>query len=260
MEGKNRMTFALIAGVIILTVSLAVAYVSFNILESSAEANLQNWKLGGGIAGFAFTASLLTSIVFQVYKQLTSDSIRNYQREIEELRTKIIKGAPCPRGYTVDIDERRKLVFARPEEWVPRGGLIYQYVCPDDPDNEFLEHFTVFYHRAPDPAPNNVEEMYKVRVAKTAAYLKRRFKSGKITTTHEYVSVDNVKSLKATFTHTPDPATLDRKDKTALRQTVVFTYVPRLKNVYEFTFAEDEEHYLESSEVFNNIISSIRFL
>ena len=262
MEGKNRMTFALIAGVAVLAVSLGIAWVLFRVLESTAGGDKLGFKLGGAIAGFAFTATLLTGIIFQIYRQLRTDRSDEYRRENEELRAKLIKGASCPAGYAIDIDERNRLVFARPAHWLPRGGILYQYVCPPDPEgkNEFLENFNVFHHGRLEARPEDMDQLYRTRIGKTVAYLKARFKSEDLTVATEYVIIDGVKSLKAIITHTPEPATIDRENKLALRQSVVFSYVPRLKSLFEFTFSEDKKHYLASSEVFNNILESVRFL
>jgi hypothetical protein len=57
MDNKNRMLFAIISGLVIIIISIIIAYISFSILESSAEANLKNWKFGGAFAAFVFTAS-----------------------------------------------------------------------------------------------------------------------------------------------------------------------------------------------------------
>ena len=59
-------------------------------------------------------------------------------------------------------------------------------------------------------------------------------------------------SMKLTITYTTN--------KKRLCQTGVTTYVPRLNALFSFTFSALEETYTKSSEVFNNVITSIRFL
>ena len=149
MDNKNRMLFAIISGLVIITISIIIAYISFSILESSAEANLKTWKFGGGFAVFVFTASLLTSIIFQFYKQLTSDKVKEYQQLIQELQSKLIKGATCPPDYVIDLDEKHKVVFSRPNDWHPKGGVLYQYF-KKDPSGIFDTNFNVFYYDKKD--------------------------------------------------------------------------------------------------------------
>ena len=45
-----------------------------------------------------------------------------------------------------------------------------------------------------------------------------------------------------------------------LRQIGVITYVPNLRAFFFFTFSDDKTDFFESSTVFNNVITSIRFL
>lgn len=122
MDSRWKMVFSLISGTIIVLVSVFVAYVCFNLLESSAVADLKGWKLGGAFAGFVFTFSILTSATFQFYKHITADQTEKYRQQIQELQLKLIKGAPCPPGYEIDLDERHRLVFARPNGGHPAEG------------------------------------------------------------------------------------------------------------------------------------------
>ncbi len=78
------------------------------------------------------------------------------------------------------------------------------------------------------------------------------------TLTKEYITVDGIKSLKVTNHSTvPD---LTGEGETRMCQCMVLTYVPKLNALYQFTFSDDEEDYLKSSEIFNSVIRSIRFL
>ncbi len=269
MFEKNRMLFSLISGIVIFAVSTSVAYVFFNILESSAEASLQNWKLGGAFAGFVFTASLLTSITFQFYKQMTTDQISKYRDQIQELQAKLVKGAPRPEGYTIEVDEKHKLVFSRPEEWLPKAGILYQFVESRPPDL-LPANFNVVYQGKHDLSdiykalkldPDNVDvnKLYDNIVGANIEFLKSAiplYEDG--TLTKEFIVVDGIKSLKSTHSYTCLSA--NGKDKMRMCQCAVCTYVPRLNALYQFTFSDNEEDYLKSSEVFNNVIQSIRFL
>ncbi|MBU1043170.1 MAG: hypothetical protein KJ915_02075 [Candidatus Omnitrophica bacterium] len=269
MDSKNRMTFAIISGFCILIVSIIIAYICFSILDSSAEATLKNWKLGGAFAAFVFTASMLTSIIFQIYKQMTSDKIEEYRQQIQELQNKLIKGAICPPDYVIDLDERHKIVFSRPSDWDPKGGVLYQYI-KKDPLNIFHTNFNVVYFAkndltdlysnlnlgAFDASQINIEKLYGAYSEAEAANLKVGCNAENVTLTKEYIFVDNGKSMKFIMTSTCKPN--DKKIK--LCQTGVITYVPRLKALFSFMFSSSANTYTESSEIFNNVITSIRFL
>jgi hypothetical protein len=267
VDENNRMKFALISGCIILGMSIFVAYISFNILGSSAEASLKNWKFGGAFAGFIFTASLLTSIIFQIYNHLTTDRTTKFQEKILELQSKLIKGAPCPEGYEIDIDEKHKLVFARPEDWLPKGGILYQYK-----GQKTFADFAVHYKSEKDLSDQfkfdsgNVDfDALYMRMANLET-LKEGITKGtpgaileNESLINETILVDELKSLKFIFSYTlsiPDLGFIKAK----IRQLGVITYVPRLKAVYAFAFTDIEQNFLKSSEVFNNVIKSIRFL
>ena len=271
MQSRGRMLFALIAGVIVVGVSVLVSYVCFRILESSASANLQEWKLGGAFAGFVFTASLLTSIVFQFYKQMTSEAVDSYRDQIRDLQAKLIKGAPCPSNFTIDIDERHKLVFARPEIWTPKGGILYQYVEPQKKDDPLPANFNVTYLPQDvvngylggkfDPGNVDLEALYNqaARITVLGAQILPGYEQ--VGLSQEYVQVDGLKSLKVhhtcKFAH---PNTPPNGPKTEMHQVYVLTYVPRRTAVFQFVFTDDTQNFLASSDVFNKVTSSIRFL
>src|SRR5271157_516003 len=273
MDEKNRMIFALVSGVITLAVSITVAYIAFKILGSSAEASLQNWKLGGAFAGFVFTASLLTSITFQFYKQLTVDQIGKYREQIQELQAKLIKGAPRPQGYTIDIDERHKLVFARPRDWLPKEGLLYQYV-EKKPLGVFPANFNVVFQRDEDIADTyeqfklgtfdaanvDIERLYEDMTNFSVDILKSSLPSFEnLSLSKEFILVDDIKSLKWIISYTTVHPNQEEK-KIRFCQSAIYIYAPRLGGLYNFNFTDIEEHYLKASEVLNNVIRSIRFL
>ncbi len=249
--------------------SIIVAYVFFSILESSAQATLQNWKLGGAFAGFVFTASLLTSITFQVYKHMTTDRIDTFREQIQELQSKLIRGAPRPQGYVIDIDERHKLVFSRPEKWLPKEGLLYQYIS--NKKLEFKANFNVIYTSETDlcdlfdqlklgkfdSVNVDLEKLYDIFAQGNIRGLEP-FQAENVSETKEFILVDDIKSLKQIISYTlPNPIGTDIKNLCAA---AIYSYVPRLKALYQFTFSDSKENFLESSEVFNNVIRSIRFL
>lgn len=272
MDERKMMTFALILGVIVLGMSIFVAFISFTILESSAEASLQNWKFGGAFAGFVFTASLLTSIILQFYKLMTADRIATYRDLIQELQTKLIKGAPCPQGYTIELDEKHKLVFTRPQNWLPLKGILYQYLEKRTSDRsnanfnvtyQSKDDLSNFYEQSNlgkfDPANVNVAKLYDIVTELNVDILKNvlpLYENDSLS--KEFILVDSIKSLKWILTYTTLQS--NGKDKIRMRHSAVYTYIPRLNALYAFTFCDSEEDFLKSSEVFNTVVRSIRFL
>jgi len=269
MESKNRMTLAVIVIVVIAIVSVAVGYVCFNILESSAEATLKEWKLGGGIAAIILTFSILASMLMQIYKLMAKSEAEELQEQladqkeksnhlIMELQNKLIRGAPTPEGFTIDVDEKHKLVFARPVDWVPRGDFLYQYIRKG-----FASNFNVISKNQQD-----IEELFKTynwgEFNIDNLYLKISngdldalkvgvpYKSEPVVI-DEYINIDNLKSLKRNIVYEP-------LNGTRLHFIGAYTYVPRLKALYCFTFTDEEENFVKISEIFNIIINSIRFL
>jgi hypothetical protein len=100
-----------------------------------------------------------------------------------------------------------------------------------------------------DPSqPFHVDEVYETALDKIAAKYPGAM-------TREYVSIDGFKSVKYINTY-PLP-----QDKSVnVRQSGIMTFVPRMRALYAFTCTDDEKDYLASSEMFNTVISSIRFL
>ncbi len=289
----NRMLFALVSGITIFAVSVLVGWIFFGILQSTAQVTVQNWSLGGAIAGFAFSAILLTSITFQFYKQVTADELSKYRDQIAELQSKLIRGAPTPPGHSIEVDEKHKLVFSRPERWLPRQGILYQFIEKQvERQGETVANFVVSYQSKEDlklfyknleglkvTATNNgklesfqlidikktdVDKLYEDRLQGEVQLglmtVQAQFGSYEnVNLTKEFILVDGIKSLKAVLSYTI-AADGSKKQKINLCQCFIFIYVPNLEALYSFTFTDSEEKYLNSSEVFNGIIASIRFL
>jgi len=256
MTEKGRVILTVSSLAIIVVLSLLVAWVTFGLLQSSAQADVRGYKLSGAIAAFAFTAGLLISSFFNVYRLLTADQLKEYAKRIEELQAKLIRGAPCPPGYAIDLDEKHKLVFARPGSWQPQEGILYQYVEQAKPNDPIKANFNVVYRDVTvelgdkfDPAQAfDVDELYESALDTVAAKIPGAM-------TKEYITVDGFKSVKYINTY-PLP-----QDKSVnLRQSGVMTFIPRMKALYVFTCTDDEKDYLASSAVFNTVIASIRFL
>lgn len=264
MESRSRMILAWVSGIIIVGLSLAVAYVCFVILGSSAEGTLRNWKLGGGLAGFIITASFLSSTLMSIYRVLTADQITEYQKQIQELQAKLIKGAPCPPGYTVEIDERHKLVFARPRDWAPKGGMLYQYVEKIGTSDTFAANFNVQVikeddlgkiHGLPaiDGSATSIDAFYSAEIDQ----LEKTIEASVI---REHITVDGLRSAKYLSSwDLSDQEGVDPKIP-ILQQVGVITYVPEQKAFFVFSFGDETSQFFETSTIFSNVITSIRFL
>ncbi len=277
--GQQGRVFLIVAAlVIIVGLSLLVAWVTFGLLDSSATADVRGYKLGGSIAAFAFTFGVLTTAFFSMYKlftandvkelsqrkdaefkdyaQKTNEQLKEYAKRVEELQAKLIRGAPCPVGYTIDVDERHKVVFSRPNGWNPLDGYLYKYVEQPKKGDVFQANFNVVYKDLSelpveqfDVAQPAVLDRFYEQVLDTIA----QGLPGGIT--KEYVTIDGLKSVKYINTRAAPPP-----QNVTLRQCGVIVYVPRVRGAYIFTFTDDEADFLASSEVFNNVTSSIRFL
>jgi hypothetical protein len=262
----NRMLFSVIIVTSIFIVSIVVAYIAFNILESSAEANLQNWRFGGAFAGFVFTASLMASLAFQFYKQMTVDEVAKYRNQAIELQSKLIRGAPCPKDYTIEVDEKNKIVFSRPVGWVPRNHILHQYKEIENRSDPQPALFTslifskldlvIFFEKyrlgSFDADNIDVDTLYNKFSQGWQKFLVEEDKCKNLHTTEERIRVDGIESQRSLYNYTD-------KERTLL-DSVIITYVPRFEAMYVFVFTDDDKDYRKSSQVFENIRESIRFL
>ncbi|MFZ0751442.1 MAG: hypothetical protein WAM70_18910, partial [Pyrinomonadaceae bacterium] len=146
-------------GVIVLFIALVgllTAYVTFGVLKSQAEGEFQGYQLGGAIAGAIVSWSMLASVYLQIRK--SSGELQELRERNEELQQKLIRGTPRPPGFEIELAEQQKLVLARPKEWERRGGIIFDFVLPDErlqaKDNfpaRFLCSFIPIPKRSADP-------------------------------------------------------------------------------------------------------------
>jgi hypothetical protein len=120
----------LIALVIIVLLGLGTAYVTFGILQSQASTEVRQYSLGGAIAG----ALVAMSMSFSAYTQFrrSSGELEKLRDRLQELQQKVLRGAPCPRGFEIEVDERQRIVLAKPARWEPRGGMIFDFELPKE--------------------------------------------------------------------------------------------------------------------------------
>jgi hypothetical protein len=179
----------LIVLVIIVILGLVTAYVCFGILNSSAEAEIQKYSVGGALAGALVTMSLSASVYLQFRKLSTQDDMKillDQNAELQEMLTrrdelkilrdqntelqqKLLRGAPCPEGFVSEVAERAKLVIARPGEWTPGQGVVFNFECSiDEEESEdmldiFPPQFIVSYWPS-DRIGMSRDELYETMV------------------------------------------------------------------------------------------------
>jgi hypothetical protein len=154
--------------VIIAAVGLFTAYLTFGILSSQASAQIQQYSVGGAIAGALVSWGVLGSLYGQFrqssekFRQLQEsnaklqeilqrgdqlkqlqdaniklqdvlqrgDELKELRKRNEELQQKLIRGTPRPDEYEIEISDREKIVLARPSKWRPKGGIIFEFEMP----------------------------------------------------------------------------------------------------------------------------------
>lgn len=121
-DGSKTDVLNFIVWLAIAAVGLISAYVTFGILQSTASGTSQGIVVGGAIAGAIVSWAVLTSVFLQV--RTSSGELERLRRKVEELQQKVIRGAPHPSGFDIEVAERHRIVLARPREWEPRGGTI----------------------------------------------------------------------------------------------------------------------------------------
>jgi len=143
---KNERIVDLIIWLVIAIVGLVSAYLCFGILDSQASGKYQGYSVGGAIAGAIVSWSVLTSVYLQVRK--SSNELEEYKKRVDELQSKLIRGAPRPEGFDTEVSERDRLVLARPKIWQPKGGTIFDLVLPETamkPGDAFPAAFRCYY-------------------------------------------------------------------------------------------------------------------
>lgn len=149
--------FDLIVVAFIMFAGLFTAYVCFGILKSQADANIQGYSVSGAIAGALISWSLLTTLYMQIRK--SSEEFQKLRERNEELQQKLIRGAPRPKGFEIEVSERQRIVLARPKGWEPFGGTIFNFELLDQKDI-FPARFSCSFMPIKEGAVSQ-EEFYK---------------------------------------------------------------------------------------------------
>jgi hypothetical protein len=135
IQVNREKAFDLLVLVFIVAAGLGTAYLTFGVLESTAQADIQKYSVGGAIAGALLSMSLLAS----VYQQFRKSSMETdaLSRRVIELQEKLLRGTPCPNGFDTEVSERQHIVLARPKDWAPQGGVIFQSEAPTPVSGSF---------------------------------------------------------------------------------------------------------------------------
>jgi hypothetical protein len=110
--------------VFIFAAGLGAAYVCFGVLKSDATGKLAEYSVGGAIAGALVSWGVLTSVYLQL--RGSSGELHEARERAKQLEHKLIRGAPRPRGFEIEVDERQRIVLARPKDWQAKGGTIFE--------------------------------------------------------------------------------------------------------------------------------------
>lgn len=162
---KYEKIFDLIVWIFIFAAGLFAAYVTFGILQSQAEGKFQNYSVGGAIAGALISWSLLTTLYLQI--RSSSTELRDLRNRAEELQHKLIRGAPRPLGFEIEVEERQRIVLARPKEWQPKGGTIFDLELKEEEIKEgdsFAAAFRCFFFPIEDKRTPKRDEYYQNQI------------------------------------------------------------------------------------------------
>lgn len=283
----------LIALSVIALLGLFIAYVTFGILESQAQAEIQKYSVSGALAGALVTSTLLASVYLQLRK--SSGEVESLRRRIDELQYKVIRGAPCPSGFETDVNERNRIVLARPEKWRAKHGILLNLESREvtlDNNDIFPTLFTVYYE--PTGATPDPETFYKsilkewetspVVISPISEYVfvggeQGAVKSLKIAA-KQFVSVELIKrspitgKLEWDYQSITEEEYNSNKDKPAEDTgdpNVLVRYFPvvrmwvscyhvQLKGIFSFVFVDNVEDFTQASTALNQILNSVRFL
>lgn len=127
--------------------SALVAFLTYGVLDSTGTADEPAFSIGGAIVGFVVAFGLLSSLLKWLQRADNDRIIGDAHQEIERLRAKndelssqLIRGLSLPDGYTAEVLEHHKLVMARPESFVSRGGVILDLTASNMENGDDDEH------------------------------------------------------------------------------------------------------------------------
>jgi hypothetical protein len=205
---------------------------------------------------------------------------------------RIVKGAPCPEGFVMEIDEKHKFVFSRPTTWKSQQGMLY-YFSEEVPQCKkgtrkttgrflinFIDYNTILEAYKIDKTTDFQDLDYKMIydmlskkiLVKRNIELQKTYPGYKlIDSTNECVDIDGIPSLRINQSFSVPAKELiasdedencypDKEENIVLINTRILTYNKRLKGLYEFSSIDNTEDYVETSKIFNQVVASTRFI
>jgi len=148
-------SFIVIAGIV-------GGFVAFGLLESQAQIESNTQMVGGAVAGMLIIWGSLGSLYLQIRK--SGGELEDLREENRALQQKLIRGAPHPDDYTVEVDDRQRLVLARPDSWRPRGGVLFDFQEPSKtlaPGDYLPARFSVSFEPIEDESGTDAETYYR---------------------------------------------------------------------------------------------------
>ena len=130
MTSKVKRVIDIVVWLFISAVGLVTAYVCFGLLSSQASGKFQQYSVGGAIAGAIVSWAVFTSVYLQI--RGSSRELQELRDRTNELQNKLIRSAPRPQGFDTEVDERQRIVLARPKERQPKGGTIFELELSDE--------------------------------------------------------------------------------------------------------------------------------
>jgi hypothetical protein len=145
------------------------------LLGSTIHTKTGETEISGAVAGLLVIWPALVTVFLKLRKlrQAHEDSgikrdFEKLQAKHDELKQKLIRSAPCPRGYKISLDENQKLILARPAEWTSRGGVIFDFdgasSTADILPARFLVHYYPIEHQG-NTQPNAQLHEHELREA-----------------------------------------------------------------------------------------------
>ncbi|MBN2734222.1 MAG: hypothetical protein JXQ82_05120 [Methanomicrobiaceae archaeon] len=254
---------------------------------------INNLKFSGAFAGFVGTFILTWEVYFKIINDVNVKKNKEYREIIDQLRFKVIKGAPCPKDYEPLVDEKYKLVFTYPTNWIPEHGILYK----------FIENLTEEDKQKRTPAKFTISRMDRkklISLYKLKNDFDKNLDNEKLKSLNEIISERYILNFKRKMSRDYPSIKFEDFDKELLivdsipsqkiycnfliiakelieegekkewyqneeefikfRTSILLIYNSRLNSLFEFSSWDNYEDYNQSSITFNNVVNSIRFI
>lgn len=228
----------LLVVVVITILSIFVAYVCFNILQSSAQVENELMSIGGGIAGF-FVCFHLTK---NLYLKLGGGS--SVDDRITVLVEDHLEGFKVPEGFKKEVSTDFKFGIAYPKEWV-FSRLPQMTVYGKGMDLENDVGFNIVIEDVSDADITNRDEFYESALQSAAILTNAEIIFSEIGI------ISNLRAIKWR---------LDTKMRGEIEMTSyqVGLLDERMNRLYILTFTTIPENFDRDRAIFDNIANTFR--